>query len=87
MVLVTSSSHSRSASSAMSSTPLKNFTALVFGLPNGRSLPAVTRIPTSSGVKLKRFRHSRELDGTTEAPFQFTEIACGIEAFVKDFVR
>jgi hypothetical protein len=40
MVFVASSSHSRSASSANSSTALKNFTAFVFGLPNGRGFPA-----------------------------------------------
>jgi len=35
-------SHSRLASSAISSTALKNFTAFVRGLPKGRSLPALT---------------------------------------------
>jgi hypothetical protein len=39
IVFVASSSHSRSASSAISSTALKNFTAFGLGLPNGRSLP------------------------------------------------
>src|ERR1035438_6539543 len=55
MVLVASSSHSRSASSAINSTALKNFTALGFGRPNGRSLPALTRMATSSGVQFSSF--------------------------------
>jgi hypothetical protein len=47
MVLVASSSHSRLASSAISSTALKNFTAFTFGLPNGRSLPNRVRMDAS----------------------------------------
>ena len=39
----------------MSSTALKNFTAFGFGLPNGRSLPGLTRIVTSSGVQFSSF--------------------------------
>ena len=46
-------SHSRSASSAMSSTALKNFSAFVFGLPNGRNLPAVASKATSSVVQFR----------------------------------
>jgi hypothetical protein len=37
MVFEASSSHSRLASNAMSSTALKYFTAFVLGLPNGRN--------------------------------------------------
>jgi hypothetical protein len=55
MVFVASPSHSLSASSAISSTALKNFPAFVFGLPNGRSLPAVTRTAISSGVQFSSF--------------------------------
>jgi hypothetical protein len=55
MVLVASSIHSRSDSSAMSSTALKNLTGFGFGLANGRSLPAPTRTATSSGVQFSRF--------------------------------
>jgi hypothetical protein len=51
MVFVASSSHSRSARSAMSSTALKNFTAFRFGRPNGRNLPALTRMVTASGMQ------------------------------------
>ena len=39
----------------MSSTALKNFTAFGFGLPKGRSLPAVTSTGTSSGVQFNSF--------------------------------
>jgi hypothetical protein len=39
----------------MSSTALKNFTAFVFGLPNGLSFPAVTSKATSSGVQFSSF--------------------------------
>jgi hypothetical protein len=39
----------------MSSTALKNFTAFGFGLPSGRSLPAVTRTATSSVVQFSSF--------------------------------
>jgi len=39
----------------MSSTALKNLTAFVFGLPNGRNLPAVTSKATSSGVQFSSF--------------------------------
>jgi hypothetical protein len=42
---------SRSASSAINSTALKNFTAFVFGLPDGRSFPELTRMPTSSTLQ------------------------------------
>jgi hypothetical protein len=34
---------------------LKNFTAFGFGLPNCRSLPALTRMATSSGVQFSSF--------------------------------
>ena len=55
MVLVASSNHSRSASSAINSIALKNFTAFVFGRPSGRSLPALTSRATSSGVQFSSF--------------------------------
>jgi hypothetical protein len=55
MVFVASSSHSRSASSAISSTALKNFTAFGLGRPSARNLPALTRIATSSCVQLSNF--------------------------------
>jgi hypothetical protein len=44
MVLVASSSHTRSPSSAINATELKNFTALGFGLPSARSLPALAKV-------------------------------------------
>jgi IS1 family transposase len=53
IVFVASSGHSRSASNTKSSTALKNFTALTFGLPKGRSLPAVTRTATTPQEKLR----------------------------------
>jgi hypothetical protein len=55
IVFVASSNHSRSASSTMSSTALKNLIAFVFGLPNGRSFPAETRMATSSVVQFCSF--------------------------------
>jgi hypothetical protein len=72
IVFVASSSQALSASSAISSTALKNLTALGFGLPNGRSLPALTRMASSSGVKLSSFAtcaaSSRAINYGTDRP-------------------
>lgn len=48
MTFVDSSSQSGSANRAINSMELKNFTALGLGLPSARSLPALTRMATSS---------------------------------------
>jgi hypothetical protein len=63
IVLAALSNHSRSASSAMSSTAQKNFTTLELGLPNGRSLPAVTRTATTSGLQFNSFATCSEQSG------------------------
>jgi hypothetical protein len=55
IVFVASANHSRSANSAISSTALKNFTAFGFGLPQGRSFPALRRRATSSVVQFRSF--------------------------------
>jgi hypothetical protein len=61
IVFVAPSSHSRAASSAMSSTALKNFTAFGFGLPNGRSLAAATRMATSPSLDLPAYSVIEEI--------------------------
>jgi hypothetical protein len=71
IVFVASSSQSRSASSAISSTARKNFTAFRFGLPRGRSFPAVTRRATSSVVQLNGVQQFRKLGfGYKLPPYQ-----------------
>ncbi len=55
MVFVVSSSHVQSASRAIHSMELKNFTRFDRGLPGGRSFPALIRMATSSVKQFNSF--------------------------------
>lgn len=77
IVLVASSSQSPSASRVINSIELKNFTALGLGLPSGRSLPAVTRVATSSVEQFSSFATSPANSRAGIVAWQSRSPGCG----------